>query len=329
MFGALWGACLAANDRLDLSCAVYTEQGGYTPDLEATARFLNSEQALDFRDGQRLKFTSREVANGYVLDLTRGPIPVPQWQLDLTGPFGYPPENAYANWKASINLEVAYGTYEPQHYIHLMRPFLQAVFALLKPTFAFSCHDWSVDKLHTLEDQLSERAGKKVEALPWWLYWETMVYGPPLVASFELETLLSTPAQRVDNLGGDVVWVEGPNGLGNDTPSLVLLEPENYDVNGLYYVGQGEMKDDSVTVVDQKLRLLRIPKTSIHSVNAEGEIYIDKPTVVDYLGYPHVHPGTQRKNVVEHLNLFSANMGHAITDSKFPFYELIMKHSSS
>ena len=264
------------------------------------------------------------------MNLAKGPLPAPRWHLDITGPFDASAENSsFSRWTASINLEVAYGTYEPLHYIHLVRPFLQAVLALLKPTFAFSCHDWSEHRLYALEEQLAARADRKVETLPWWLHWETMVFGPPLVASFGLERLLSTPSHRVDKLGDDVVWIEDSNGLGNDHPSLILIEPDTYDVDGLYYVGQGELENGSVKVVDRELRLLRIPTANIRKLDDEGGVFVDKPTVADYLEYPYVHPARQLKNVSEHLGLFSFDLRDDLENPKFPFYELITKHSSS
>lgn len=87
----------------------------------------------------------------------------------------------------------------------VIRPLLGAVLELLQPDFAFSAsdlaYDWYRDRGY---------------CPPWEEYWETMVFGPALVAGIGLERLQATPAFRLIELEGPLIWISSPAGIGDE-----------------------------------------------------------------------------------------------------------------
>lgn len=126
-----------------------------------------------------------------------------------------------------LTLWLPTGNIRGQQDQNCIRPLLGLVFELLQPTFAFSCNENSYDEFY----------GKPYQA-PWEFYWDTMVFGPSLVKQLSLEHLRATPAFRMVELEGPMIWISDVSGIGDesfDTHYAHLYHSSNKESISLNY----------------------------------------------------------------------------------------------
>ena len=99
-----------------------------------------------------------------------------------------------------------------------VRPMLGFVLEKLQPRFAMSYTDTFLDYFMPKPVQHDK---------PWLYYWQTMVYGPELVNDFGLDFLRKTPAFRLIELEGPLIWISSPSGIGNERFSTHPIKVES------------------------------------------------------------------------------------------------------
>lgn len=90
---------------------------------------------------------------------------------------------------------------------NFIRPLLGMVFELLNPTFAFSRNE------NTEHGYFELTPPRPI----WQFYAETMVFGSNLVEQIGLDHLRKTPAFRLVELEGSMIWISSVRGMGDES----------------------------------------------------------------------------------------------------------------